>query len=61
MAARRQVLVLYLERPAAQLWAAARSWVGRFGYNDLKEAALTEAYVFCIGLKGCSGAWNGLS
>ena len=53
--------MLYLERPAAQLWAAARSWVGRFGYNDLKEAALTEAYVFCIGLKGCSGAWNGLS
>jgi hypothetical protein len=52
---------LYLERPAAQRRAAARSWMGRFGYNDLKEAALTEAYVLCIGLKGCSGAWKRLS
>jgi hypothetical protein len=34
---------------------------GRFGYSDLKEAALTEAYVLCIGLSGCRGIRNRLS
>ena len=28
---------------------------GRFGYSDLKEAALMEAYVLCIDLNGCRG------
>jgi hypothetical protein len=41
----RQVLVLYLERPATQQCAVACSQAGRFGYSDLKEAALMEAYV----------------
>ncbi len=35
-----QVLVLYLERPATQQCAIACSLAGRFGYSDLKEAAL---------------------
>ena len=35
-----QVLVLYLERPATQQYAVACSRSGRFGYSDLKEAAL---------------------
>ena len=39
------VLVLYLERPATQQCAGACSWAGRFGYSDLKEAALMEGYV----------------
>jgi len=34
---------------------------GRFGYSDLKEAALTEAYVLCIGLSGCREIGNRLS
>jgi hypothetical protein len=34
----REVLVLYLERPATQQCAAACAQ-GRFGYSDLKEAA----------------------
>ncbi len=34
------VLVLYLERPATQQCAIACSLAGRFGYSDLKEAAL---------------------
>ena len=41
----RNVLVLYLERPATQQCAGACSWAGRFGYSDLKEAALMEGYV----------------
>jgi hypothetical protein len=41
----REVLVLYLERPATQLCAVGWSWAGRFGYSDLKEAALMEGYV----------------
>jgi hypothetical protein len=41
----RKVLVLYLERPATQQCAGACSWAGRFGYSDLKEAALMEGYV----------------
>jgi len=40
-----QVLVLYLERPATQQCAVACSRAGRFGYSDLKEAALMEGYV----------------
>ena len=40
-----EVLVLYLERPATQRGVAARSSWGRSRYSDLKEAALTEAYV----------------
>ncbi len=35
----REVLVLYLERPATQQCAVACYWAGRFGYSDLKEAA----------------------
>jgi hypothetical protein len=42
--------VLYLERPATQRCAVACSQAGRFGYSDLKEAALTEAYVFGLNL-----------
>ena len=34
---------------------------GRFGYSDLKEAALMEAYVLCIGLSGCRGIRHRLS
>jgi len=40
-----EVLVLYLERPATQQCAVACSRAGRFGYSDLKEAALMEGYV----------------
>jgi len=57
----RYVLVLYLERPATQRYAVACSLAGRFGYSDLKEAALTEAYVLCIGLSGRRGIGNRLS
>ena len=38
-------LVLYLERSATRQCAVACSWAGRFGYSDLKEAALMEGYV----------------
>ena len=34
---------------------------GRFGYSDLKEAALTEPYVLCIGQRGCRGIRKRLS
>ena len=39
-----KVLVLYLERPPRNR-AQLESLQGRFGYSDLKEAALMEAYV----------------
>jgi hypothetical protein len=46
-----KVLELYLER----LWHAAcraRAFLGRFGYSDLKDAALRgRSYVFSIGLQ----------
>ena len=51
----RFVLVLYLERPGTQQCAVDALAAGRFGYSDLKEAALLEAYVLCIGLNGCRG------
>ena len=41
----REVLVLYLERPA-QKREVALAHTGRFGYSDLKEAAPMEGYVF---------------
>jgi len=34
--------VLYLDRPLLAL-AVAQVWVGRFGYSDLKEAAVCVA------------------
>jgi hypothetical protein len=37
--------VLYLERPATQPCTVRCGQGGRFGYSDLKEAALMEAYV----------------
>jgi hypothetical protein len=39
------VLVLYLERPHARVRVGMR-FGGRFGYSDLKEAALMGGYVF---------------
>ena len=45
--------MLYLERPTTDSAQVDGLRAGRFGYSDLKEAALTEAYVLCIGLSGC--------
>jgi hypothetical protein len=56
-----QVLVLYLERPATQRRAFGWSLAGRSKYSDLKEAALTEAYVLCIALSVRGGMKNRLS
>ncbi len=41
----REVLVLYLERPAQER-EFALPHAGRFGYSDLKEAAPRGGYVF---------------
>ena len=40
----RQVLVLYLERPEHNVAYLHAIYWGRFGYNDLKEAAPVWSY-----------------
>jgi hypothetical protein len=48
----RKVLGLYLERPAARSLSIEGVIWGRFGYSDLKGAALrSRSYVFSIGLR----------
>jgi hypothetical protein len=44
--------VLYLDRPFVNV-GVAQVWVGRFGYSDLKEAALSGAAFY--------GSWIGFS
>jgi hypothetical protein len=39
----REVLVLYLDRPGSTAGGSGAAGCGRFGYSDLKEAALSGA------------------